>query len=57
MPRPLQNQVNQAPYEKVLQEAVKGELRIVNAGLPKSQERDREEKARLKRVKVLVARE
>ena len=57
MPRPLQNQMNQSPYERVLQESVRGELRIVNAGLPRSQERDREEKARLKRVKVLVARE
>ena len=39
MPRSLQDEVNQSPYEKVLQEAVKGELRIVNAGLPRSQER------------------
>jgi hypothetical protein len=39
VPRPLQNQVNQSPYERVLQESVRGELRIVNAGLPRSQER------------------
>jgi hypothetical protein len=49
--------MNQSPYERVLQESVRGELRIVNAGLPRSQERDREEKARLKRVEVLIARE
>ncbi len=39
MPRPLQDQVNQSPYDRVLQESVRGELRIVNAGLPRSQER------------------
>jgi uncharacterized protein (UPF0216 family) len=31
--------VNQSPYDRVLQESVRGELRIVNAGLPRSQER------------------
>jgi uncharacterized protein (UPF0216 family) len=31
--------VNQSPYERVLQESVRGELRIVNAGLPRRQER------------------
>jgi uncharacterized protein (UPF0216 family) len=39
MLRPLQDELNQSPYERMLQEAVRGELRIVNAGLPKSQER------------------
>jgi hypothetical protein len=31
--------MRQSPYERMLQECVKGELRIVNAGLPQSQER------------------
>jgi uncharacterized protein (UPF0216 family) len=39
VPRSLQDEVNQSPYERLLQESVRGELRIVNAGLPKSQER------------------
>lgn len=39
MPRSLQDEVNESPYERLLQESVRGELRIVNAGLPKSQER------------------
>ena len=39
MPRSLQDELNQSPYERMLQKAVRGELRIVNAGLPKSQER------------------
>ena len=39
MPRSLQNEMRQSPYERMLQECVKGELRIVNAGLPQSQER------------------
>ena len=39
MLRRLQDELNQSPYERMLQEAVRGELRIVNAGLPKSQER------------------
>jgi hypothetical protein len=55
VPRSLQDEVNQSPYDRVLQESVRGELRMVNAGLPRSHERDREEKTRLKRVKVLVA--
>jgi len=38
MPRSLQDQANQSPYDRVLQESVIGELRIVNAGLPRSQE-------------------
>jgi uncharacterized protein (UPF0216 family) len=36
---PLQHEANQSPYERVLQESVRGELRLVNAGLPKSQAR------------------
>ena len=39
MPNPLQDEVKQSPYEKMLQECVRGELRVVNAGLPKSQKR------------------
>ena len=39
MPGPLQNEAKQSPYERMLQECVRGELRIVNAGLPKNQER------------------
>jgi uncharacterized protein (UPF0216 family) len=39
VPRSLQDEVNQSHYERVLQESVRGELRIVNAGLPKSQKR------------------
>jgi uncharacterized protein (UPF0216 family) len=39
MPKPLQDQVIISPYEKMLQECLKGELRIVNAGLPQSQVR------------------
>ena len=30
--------MDQSPYERVLQESVRGELRIVKAGLPRSQE-------------------
>jgi uncharacterized protein (UPF0216 family) len=39
MLRPLQDEVGQSPYDRMLQESVRGELRIVNAGLPKNQER------------------
>jgi uncharacterized protein (UPF0216 family) len=39
MPRSLQDEIKQSPYERMLQECVRGELRIVNAGLPKNQER------------------
>ena len=39
MPRSLQDKVNQSPYERLLQESARGELRLVNAGLPRSQER------------------
>lgn len=30
---------NSSPYEKMLQECLRGELRVVNAGLPRSQKR------------------
>jgi len=39
MPKPLQDQAQQSPYERMLQECLKGELRVVNAGLPQSQKR------------------
>jgi len=39
MPGSLQNEAKQSPYERMLQECVRGELRIVNAGLPRNQER------------------
>ena len=39
MPNPLQDEVKQSPYEKMLQECLRGELRLVNAGLPQSQKR------------------
>jgi uncharacterized protein (UPF0216 family) len=39
MSKSLQDEAKQSPYERMLQECVRGELRIVNAGLPKSQER------------------
>lgn len=43
MPKPLQDEVlmqsGQSLYEKMLQECLRGELRIVNAGLPQSQKR------------------
>ena len=37
MPKPLQDEANQSPYEKMLQDCLRGELRIVNTGLPQSQ--------------------
>jgi hypothetical protein len=37
MPNPLQDEAKQSPYEKMLQECLRGELRIVNTGLPQSQ--------------------
>lgn len=37
MIKPLQDEIGQFPYEKMLQEYLRGELRIVNAGLPQSQ--------------------
>jgi uncharacterized protein (UPF0216 family) len=39
MPKPLQGEARQSPYEKMLQECLSGELRVVNAGLPRSQKR------------------
>ena len=39
MPKPLQDEVKQSPYERVLQECLRGELRVVNTGLPQSQKR------------------
>ncbi|TET50095.1 MAG: DUF61 family protein [Dehalococcoidia bacterium] len=43
MLNPLQDKVpmqsEQSPYETVLQDCLRGELRLVNAGLPKSQKR------------------
>ncbi len=39
MPTPRQDEVKASPYDRMLQEYVRGEFRIVNAGLPKSQER------------------
>jgi uncharacterized protein (UPF0216 family) len=39
MPKPLQDEAKQSPYEKMLQECLRGELRVVNAGLPQSQKR------------------
>jgi len=43
MPKPLQDEVNQSPYEKMLQDCLRGELRIVNTGLPQSQKRQSKE--------------
>jgi uncharacterized protein (UPF0216 family) len=37
MPEPLQDGPKQSPYEKILQGCLRGELRIVNTGLPQSQ--------------------
>jgi len=43
MPKPLQDEVpmqsGQSPYEKMLHDCLRGELRIVNTGLPQSQKR------------------
>jgi uncharacterized protein (UPF0216 family) len=39
MPEPLQDGAKQSPYERMLQECLRGELRVVNAGLPQSQKR------------------
>jgi len=43
MPKPLQDEVpmpsEQSPYEKMLQDCLRGELRVVNIGLPQSQKR------------------
>jgi uncharacterized protein (UPF0216 family) len=39
MPEPLQNEAKQSPYEKMLQNCLRGEFRVVNSGLPRSQKR------------------
>ncbi|HEU65769.1 MAG TPA: DUF61 family protein [Chloroflexi bacterium] len=39
MPKPLQDESKQSPYEKMLQECLRGELRVVNFGLPQGQKR------------------
>ena len=39
MPNSLQDKTNQSPYERLLQNCLRGELRIVNSGLPQSQKR------------------
>ena len=39
MPEPLQDSTKQSPYEKILQNCLSGELRVVNTGLPRSQKR------------------
>ena len=43
MPEPLQDEANQSPYEKMLQDCLRGELRVVNTGLPQSQKRQSKE--------------
>jgi len=43
MPKPLQDEANQSPYEKMLQDCLRGELRLVNTGLPQSQKRQSKE--------------
>ena len=43
MPKPLQDEAKQSPYEKMLQECLSGELRLVNTGLPQSQKRQSKE--------------
>jgi len=37
MPEPLQDATKPSPYEKILQNCLRGELRVVNTGLPRSQ--------------------
>ena len=39
MLNPLQNEAKQSPYERMLQDCLRGELRLVNTGLPQSQKR------------------
>jgi len=43
MPEPLQDEAKQSPYEKMLQDCLRGELRVVNTGLPQSQKRQSKE--------------
>ena len=37
MPEPLQDATKPSPYENILQNCLRGELRVVNTGLPRSQ--------------------
>jgi uncharacterized protein (UPF0216 family) len=37
MPEPLQEAIKPSPHEKILQNCLRGELRVVNTGLPRSQ--------------------
>jgi uncharacterized protein (UPF0216 family) len=39
MPEPLHDEAKQSLYEKMLQNCLRGELRVVNTGLPRSQKR------------------
>jgi uncharacterized protein (UPF0216 family) len=39
MLNPLQDEAKQSPYERMLQDCLRGELRVVNIGLPQSQKR------------------
>jgi uncharacterized protein (UPF0216 family) len=43
MPKSLQDEAKQSPYEKMLQECLRGELRLVNTGLPQSQKQQSKE--------------
>jgi len=43
MPEPLQDEAKQSPYEKMLQDCLRGELRLVNTGLPQSQKQQSKE--------------
>jgi len=43
MPEPLQDEAKQSPYENMLQNCLRGELRLVNTGLPQSQKRQSKE--------------
>ena len=43
MPKSLQDEAKQSPYEKILQECLRGELRLVNTGLPQSSKRKSKE--------------
>jgi len=43
MPNPLQDETKQSLYEKMLQDCLRGELRVVNTGLPQSQKRQSKE--------------
>ena len=39
MLNPLHDEAKQSPYERMLQDCLRGELRVVNIGLPQSQKR------------------